>query len=190
MFIPRIKGANNQGCKNGPSKARNPPRLSLWDRKSSSNRTSPGRFQNQAASAVGGGGGLISNTPRPKSETRAFGSGPGPGYTAVQSQPGSPMQEQSPLYWFVRDIDIGDSSSTKSAGPHRTNPNLPRTRSRHDCHFSLGSACLGGGGRTGGGGKILSPHHPPTSSVSSSQTLILLQAFKVSWHEYSASVHL
>ena len=148
------QGANDKtGCGKGgtSSKLRNPPRMSLWDRKAVSNRTSPGRFQNQS---VGGGG----SNPRPKSETRAFGSGPGPGhtsYSSIQSQPGSPMQEQSPLNWFVRDIDIGDSSSTKSAGPHRTNPNLPRTRSRHDCHFSGGSAYLGGGG----GGKTLPSIH-------------------------------
>ena len=120
--------------------------------KAPSNRTSPGRFQNQpaAVAAVTNNCNNNNNYVRGKSETRAFGSGPGPGYTSIQSQPGSPMQEQSPLYWFVRDIDIGDTSSTKSAGPHRTNPNLPRTRSRHECHFSLGSACLGGGGKTTG----------------------------------------
>ncbi|XP_040574676.1 uncharacterized protein [Lepeophtheirus salmonis] len=60
-------------------------------------------------------------------------------FTHVQSQPSSPMQESSPLYWLIRDIDIGDKKSQSSGVPAAIPMRLPRTRSRHDCHFITGS---------------------------------------------------
>ena len=68
----------------------------------------------------------------------SFGFGSGTSrFTVIQSQPASPMVEQMPLFWCVRDIDIGDKPkpSNEMFG-HRP----MRTRSRHDCHFTPGSS--------------------------------------------------
>lgn len=70
-------------------------------------------------------------------------------FTAIQSSPSSPMVESSPLKWFIRDIDIGDSGKVAQSSdpPPRPGRELEmfghrpiRTRSRHDCHFSTGSS--------------------------------------------------
>ena len=84
-------------------------------------------------------------------------------FTAIQSTPSSPMVENSPLKWFIRDIDIGDNSkgtagATSGARPVTQRPGfkpeqqssteqpnmfghrIVRTRSRHDCHFATGAS--------------------------------------------------
>lgn len=59
-------------------------------------------------------------------------------FTAIQSTPSSPMVENSPLKWFVRDIDIGDNAGSQR--PEMFGHRPIRTRSRHECHFSTGSS--------------------------------------------------
>ncbi|XP_059084312.1 MAP7 domain-containing protein 1-like isoform X10 [Tigriopus californicus] len=152
------------------------PRLSTWkDRSSAVNRSSPSRFLPNLKSIMASpasGAASAKNT----SNTNLKGVGTTAGllyrkdrFTKVQSQPGSPMAEQSPLYWFIRDIDIGDSHSERSSnrrapsadgrGPRPPGPS-PCSRSRHDSHFMRGSASLVGGEDSGLG--------LPSSSMSQS----------------------
>ena len=73
------------------------------------------------------------------------------------------MVENSPLKWFIRDIDIGDNSKGTSGAisgarpatqrpgfkpeqqssaeqPNMFGHRIVRTRSRHDCHFATGAS--------------------------------------------------
>ena len=68
-----------------------------------------------------------------------------------QSQPVSPSRADTPLQWFVREIDIGDSRETRSErGADRRAQKtvyrapMVRTRSRHDCSFVPGTPFLAG----------------------------------------------
>lgn len=102
-----------------------PSKLSVWrDRYSEANRTSPGRFSNH----------------KPKPGHRMLSK-----FSNVQSQPGSPMIDHSPLSWFIKDIDIDDRDSGRSSflfSSSQPRSGLVRTQSRHDSHFALGSTPL------------------------------------------------
>ena len=132
------------------------PKLTVWsDRKSPVNRTSPGRFTAARARSD-------SRRPRHLQADR---------FSNVQSQPGSPMTDQSPLYWFVKDIDIGDKGGSLQNYPHQsrrdhwissgrppippgrggrsstfvaTGSDLVRNRSRNNSHFELASPMTAG----------------------------------------------
>ena len=96
----------------------------IWrDRNADVNRTSPGRF---AAARPPPG-------PPPRAASRAASRARSETRTMNRSQPTTPMTDRLPMSWFVRDIDIGDRGGTGGNG------DLYRPRSRHDCHFALGS---------------------------------------------------
>ena len=82
-----------------------------------------------------------------------FGSGTSR-FTVIQSSPASPMVDNLPMFWTVKDIDIGDGGSSASAGKAAFSSDgagselfghkpFGRIRSRHDCHFAPGSYVLG-----------------------------------------------
>ena len=69
-------------------------------------------------------------------DARCFGFGSGISrFTVIQSTPASPMVEQSPLFWYCKDIDIDGGGNNKVE-----NSQAPRKRSRHDCHFAPGTS--------------------------------------------------
>ena len=69
-------------------------------------------------------------------DARCFGFGSGISrFTVIQSSPASPMVEQSPLFWYCKDIDIDGGGSNKTENSHTL-----RKRSRHDCHFAPGTS--------------------------------------------------
>ena len=111
------------------------------------------------------------NEPRdPRARSAEGGSSRGPNFgfgsgtsrfTVIQSSPASPMVDNMPMFWTVRDIDIGDgggggggggngsSSAGKASSAAASKAEMfghkpfARVRSRHDCHFAPGSYVLG-----------------------------------------------
>ena len=132
----------------------------MWKNRSSAvNRSSPGRFL--PLPHLNARTTTPQSLPRhPRHKDR---------FTAIQSQPGSPLTETSPLVWFVKEIDINDGTASDrtpnrpvggggggrsvESGRFGTRPAglsgngsgpgvMQRTRSRHECHFARGSALV------------------------------------------------